>query len=113
MIREHPRLQRTAIILGSAVYMSDLDRLKGYDSGAVDYVPVPIIPEVLRAKVSIFADLYRKTERLRGLNGELERRVAQRTADLQASTARLRESEERFQLAIGGSPICVYSTDLE
>ena len=65
MIREHPRLQQTAIILVSGVYLSDLDRLKGYHSGAVDYVPVPIIPEVLRAKVRVFADLYRKTEQLR------------------------------------------------
>src|SRR6187549_2047275 len=79
MIREHPRLAKTAIILVSGVYMSDLDRLKGYHSGAVDYVPVPIIPEVLRAKVVVFAELYRKSEALRKLNDELERRVAERT----------------------------------
>ena len=60
LIREHPRFKKTAIILVSAIYLSDFDRLRGYDSGEVDYVPVPIIPEVLRAKVIVFAELYRK-----------------------------------------------------
>jgi signal transduction histidine kinase len=95
LIREHPRYAKTAIILVSAVYMSDIDRIKGFLSGAVDYVPVPIVPEVLRAKVSIFADLYRKTEQLRRLNSELEQRVTERTSELESSTARLLESEER------------------
>ena len=46
MIRDHPRFQSTAIIFVSAVAMTDLDLLKGYDSGGVDYVPVPIVPEI-------------------------------------------------------------------
>src|SRR5919206_4021805 len=54
MIREHPRFQRTAIIFISAVHLSDVDRIRGYEIGAVDYVPVPVVPEVLRAKVRIF-----------------------------------------------------------
>src|SRR6202034_3916237 len=61
MIREHPRFEKTAIIFVSAILMSDVDRLRGYEMGAVDYVPVPVIPEVLRAKVKIFAELHRKT----------------------------------------------------
>ena len=44
--------------------MTDLDRLRGYECGAVDYVPVPVVPEILRAKVSVFAELYRKTREL-------------------------------------------------
>src|ERR1700693_4771010 len=51
MIREHPRFQRTAIIFISAVQFTDIDRLRGYQMGAVDYVPVPVVPEVLRAKI--------------------------------------------------------------
>src|SRR6185295_7254398 len=86
MIRNHPRCKRTAIILVSAIYMSDFDRLRGYGCGAVDYVPVPIVPEVLRAKVSVFADLYRKTEQLSRVNSDLERRVQERTSELQALT---------------------------
>src|SRR4029078_4080136 len=68
MIRAHPRCQRTAIIFVSGIHMSDLDRLKGYEVGAVDYVPVPVVPEILRARVSVFADLYRKTRQLERLN---------------------------------------------
>jgi PAS domain S-box-containing protein len=66
----------------------------------VDYVPVPVIPEVLRAKVKVFAELYRKTRELERLNAELEARVRARTAELEASTARLLESEQRRSLAI-------------
>ena len=71
MIRQHPRFQTTAIIFISAVHLTDLDRLKGYERGAVDYVAVPVIPELLRAKVSIFAELHRKTNQLKVLNREL------------------------------------------
>jgi signal transduction histidine kinase len=100
IIREHPRYQKTAIIFVSGVHLTELDRLKGYEAGAVDYVPVPVVPEILRAKVSVFAELYRKTRQLEQLNHELEQRVAERTAELEASTARLQESEERLRLAL-------------
>jgi two-component sensor histidine kinase/two-component SAPR family response regulator len=100
MVREHPRFQQTAIIFISAIHLTDVDRLRGYEMGAVDYVPVPIIPEVLRAKVKVFAELYRKTRLLEQLNADLERRVAERTAELEASNARLRESERRRSLAL-------------
>jgi signal transduction histidine kinase len=90
MIRDHPRFRRTAIIFVSAVRLTDLDRLKGYELGAVDYIPVPVIPEILRAKVSVFAELYRKTRELEELNRDLERRVEERTAELEAATARER-----------------------
>jgi len=71
MIRQHPRFQTTAIIFISAVHLTDIDRLKGYERGAVDYLAVPVIPELLRAKVSIFAELHRKTNQLKVLNREL------------------------------------------
>jgi signal transduction histidine kinase len=71
IIRQHPRFQRTAILFISAVHMSDLDRLKGYQRGAVDYISVPVIPELLKAKVSVFAELHRKTQQLEALNREL------------------------------------------
>jgi signal transduction histidine kinase len=73
MIRQHPRFQRTAIIFISAVHLTDLDRLKGYQRGAVDYISVPVVPELLRAKVSVFAELHRKTQQLELLNNELRR----------------------------------------
>jgi signal transduction histidine kinase len=96
LIREHPRYRRTAIIFISAILMSDIDRLRGYELGAVDYLPVPVVPELLRAKVRVFADLYRKTRQLELLNSSLERRVQERTAELAGANAELeRRVEER------------------
>jgi signal transduction histidine kinase len=101
MVREHPRFQHIALIFVSAVYLSDIDRLKGYEAGGVDYVPVPVVPQVLRAKVRVFADLHRKTRELARLNAELESRVAERTAALEDSRAALQqlngELEERIE----------------
>jgi PAS domain S-box-containing protein len=82
MIRQHPRFQRTAIIFVSAVHLTDLDQLKGYEHGAVDYISVPVVPELLRAKVRVFAELHRKTRQLETLNRELEQRVLERTEEL-------------------------------
>jgi len=73
MIRQHPRFQKLAIIFISAVHLTDLDRLKGYQRGAVDYISVPVIPELLRAKVSVFAELHRRAQQLEALNRELRR----------------------------------------
>ena len=98
MIRDHPRFRNTAIIFVSAVHLTDLDRLRGYELGAVDYVPVPVVPEVLRAKVRVFAELYRKTRELELLNRDLEHGVAERTAELAKANADLeRRVEERTQ----------------
>lgn len=108
IIRQHPRYQRTAIIFVSAVHLTDLDRLRGYQHGAVDYVSVPVVPEILRAKVSVFADLYRKTRQLERLNRELEQRVTERAAELEASTARLRESEARLDAILQNTNVAIY-----
>ena len=86
LIRDHPRFRQTAIIFVSGVHLSDLDRLKGYECGAVDYLPVPIVPEILRAKVNVFVELHRKTQALERLNLELEQRVRQRTAAIEEAS---------------------------
>ncbi len=83
MIHQHPRCKETAVIFISAVHLTDLDQLKGYERGAVDYISVPVIPELLRAKVSVFAELRRKSRQLEVLNRELEQRVAERTGELE------------------------------
>jgi PAS domain S-box-containing protein len=90
MIRQHPRFQKTAIIFISGVHLSDEDKINGYRRGAVDYISVPVVPEVLRAKVGVFVELHRKTRLLEALNTELERRVEQRTQELQESEAQFR-----------------------
>ena len=112
MIREHPRCQRTAIIFISAIHLADVDRIRGYQMGAVDYVPVPIIPDLLRAKVKIFVELYRKTRQLEQLNSELERRVAERTAELQSYADRLLQSEHRRNLALAAGQMGSWDWDL-
>jgi PAS domain S-box-containing protein len=111
MIREHPRFQKTAIIFISAIQLTDVDRLRAFELGAVDYVPVPVTPEVLRAKVRIFSELYRKTRQLEQLNRELERRVADRTAELEASSARLVQSEQRRSLALAAGQMGSWEWD--
>jgi signal transduction histidine kinase len=73
LIRQHPRHEHTAILFVSAVHLTHVDQLKGYEHGAVDYITAPIIPELLRAKVRVFADLHRKTVALQREIAERER----------------------------------------
>lgn len=112
MIREHPRFQKTAIIFISAIVLGDIDRLRGYEMGAVDYVPVPVIPEVLRAKVKVFIELYRKTRELERLNSALEERVAERTSALAESTLRLQQSEQLRGLALAAGQMGTWEWDV-
>ena len=106
MVRDHPRFGGTPIIFVSAIAQSDVDRLRGYTSGAVDYVTTPIAPEMLRAKVKVFVDLYRKQRELETLKGELEARVAERTAALAAS-------EQRYRSLVDNANDIVATLDLE
>jgi len=113
MIREHPRFQKTAIIFISAIHMSESDYLRGYEAGAVDYVSVPVVPELLRAKVRVFAELFRKTRDLQQLNDELERRVAERTEALALSAHRLQQSEQGRGLALVAGNMGSWDFDLK
>jgi signal transduction histidine kinase len=72
MIHQHPRFEKTPIIFVTAINVSDMDRMRGYKLGAVDYVTVPIIPEILRSKVVVLAELYRKRRDLQLANQRLE-----------------------------------------
>lgn len=113
MIREHPRFQKTAIIFVSAVHMSESDYLRGYEAGAVDYLSVPVVPELLRAKVKVFAELFRKTRQLHSLNQELESRVAERTQALEQVAAGLRQSERGRTLALAAGNMGSWDYDLK
>ncbi len=112
MVREHPRFQQTAIIFVSAVLLTEVDALRGYEMGAVDYVPVPVVPEVLRAKIKVFSELYRKTKELETLNRRLEQRVAERTSELEAANARLIQSEQLRSLALAAGQMGSWDWDL-
>jgi PAS domain S-box-containing protein len=97
LIHQHPRFQSLAILFISAIHLTDLDRLKGYQRGAMDYISVPIVPELLRAKVSLFVDLHRKTRELELLNEELEQRVLARTRELEDSAQQIRRLNDQLQ----------------
>ncbi len=96
LIHGHPRHENTPIIFVTAVNLSDMDRLQGYKLGAVDYVMVPVIPEILRSKVEVLVELYRKRRELQLLNASL----AARNQELQREKARELEAlNESLRLA--------------
>ena len=111
MIREHPRFQKTAIIFISAIHLTDDDLVRGYEMGAVDYVPVPVVPAVLRAKVRVFVELHRKTKQLEALNEELETRIHDRMAELESAMERLRESDQLRSLALAAGQMGSWNWD--
>src|ERR1700716_2041913 len=71
LIHEHPRFEKTPIIFVTGVHVSELDRLTGYKLGAVDYVSIPVVPEILRSKVSVLVELYCQRQELQHLNESL------------------------------------------
>jgi signal transduction histidine kinase len=86
LIHEHPRFEKTPIIFVTGVHVTELDRLKGYKVGAVDYVSIPVVPEILRSKVAVLVELYCKRRELRELNRTLT-----------AANARLGAANEMLQ----------------
>jgi signal transduction histidine kinase len=87
LIHQHPRFENTPIIFVTGVHIDDLDRLQGYRLGAIDYVQVPVIPDILRSKVAVLVELYRKRRSLVGENESLVR------ANLLLQTERAQEFE--------------------
>jgi signal transduction histidine kinase len=85
LIHQHPRFEKTPIIFVTAVNVTDMDRLRGYKLGAVDYVMVPIIPEILRGKVLVLAELFRKRRELQLANRALQVEKARELESLNAS----------------------------
>ena len=85
LIHQHPRFEKTPIIFVTAVNVTDMDRLRGYKLGAVDYVMVPVIPEIMRSKVVVLAELYRKRRELQQANAALEAEKARELDHLNAS----------------------------
>ncbi len=134
IIKARKKYANVPIIFLTAHYNEDQHIIEGYTTGAVDYLNKPVNSAVLRSKVAVFADLYRNRrnlqevnralldevgsrrraeEQLFELNATLEHRVAERTASLQQSEARLRDSERRLQELIAAIPAAIYTTDAE
>lgn len=82
LIRSRPRSELTPIIFVTALDQAETDMGRGYDLGAVDFVFAPVVPAILRAKVSVFAELYRAQQELRRYRSQLEVLVEERTAAL-------------------------------
>jgi signal transduction histidine kinase len=98
MIHEHPRFERTPIIFVTGVHDTELDRLKGYKLGAVDYVSIPVVPEILRSKVSVLVELYCQRLELEQLNrslAEANKQLEQANTTLQAEKTRELEALNR------------------
>src|SRR5215470_5888218 len=132
MIKARKKNANVPIIFLTAYYNEDQHIIEGYDTGAVDYLNKPVNPAILRSKVTIFAELHRRQrnledvnrallaevssrrraeEQLRDLNDTLEQRVAERTASLQLSEAKLRDSERQLHDLIAAVPAAIYTTD--
>jgi len=90
IIKGTKRFRQIPILFLTAHMLEDADVLSGYVVGAVDYLTKPFNPQILRHKVAVFAELFRKTRALAELNEKLEQRVAERTEELQKSETALR-----------------------
>jgi signal transduction histidine kinase len=108
LIHEHPRFEQTPIIFVTGVHVSELDRLKGYKLGAVDYVSIPVVPEILRSKVAVLVELYRKRREL----SELNRRLAQANEELSRANATL-QAEKARELQVLNATLQQTNADLQ
>jgi signal transduction histidine kinase len=90
-VRADPVFGRTPIIFVTGVHITDLDRLRGYEIGAADYVYVPVIPEILRGKVQVLVQLHQQKRELARLN----ERLAVANLELERAHARLQAENTR------------------
>ena len=95
LIKGTKRFRDIPILFMTAYMVDDQDVLTGYGAGAVDYLTKPVKPQILRHKLAVFAELFRKTRALAELNQTLEARVNERTAELARSEAALRAGSEQ------------------
>ncbi len=139
VIKKRKRTVHIPIIFLTAYYQEEKDVLQGYGRGAVDYLTKPIRPQILRSKIAVFVDLYRKTraiaatnshlelevkqrqraeEALRVVNSELENRVKARTSELLKANEELRrresairDSQAQLQLVTDYAPVLLIQCD--
>src|SRR5580658_2858693 len=126
-IKTRKRNQHIPIIFLTAFFLDEKDIITGYGAGAVDYLTKPINPEILKSKVSAFADLFRTARALVAANAALETEVTQRKnaeealrqannsleAAVRERTSELRLSQERYEQVVRNLPVAVYTTDAD
>lgn len=114
LIRAREQSRDTPIIFLTAINKEDAHLLRGYDTGAVDYVFKPVEPIIVRSKVSVFVSLYEKTAEVRRTSAQQKRLLEEKLEAQQQSLAALealRESEQRQELILSSLPIAVYVED--
>ncbi len=133
LIKQRKRTQHVPILFLTAHSVDENDVLRGYGVGAVDYLSKPINAAILRSKVGVFVDVFRKTRALADLNdalqrevaerqnaqqaleranAELERRVQERTSALTRAHQGVRENEERLRMALEVAYIAAWEWNL-
>ncbi len=133
LIKQRKRSQHVPILFLTAHSVNEDDVLRGYGVGAVDYLSKPVNAEILRSKIGVFIDLFRKTEALARLNetlqreiaerekaqdalqlanADLERRVQERTSALNRAHQGVRENEERLRMALEVAQIAAWEWHL-
>jgi signal transduction histidine kinase len=94
LIHDHPRFESTPIIFVTGVHVTEFDRLKGYKAGAIDYVYIPVVPEILRSKVAVLIELDRQRRALQSVNKQLaESNRALEEANFTLQSEKTRELE--------------------
>jgi hypothetical protein len=83
LIRQRPRFEKTPIIFITGYNTTDIDRLKGYELGAVDYLFLPVVPQVLKGKVSVFVELARQTQIIKMQTADLTAHIRRQTEQLE------------------------------
>ena len=133
LIKQRRRSSHVPILFLTAHSSNDDDVLRGYGAGAVDYLSKPVNAHILRSKIGVFIDLFRKTRALAQLNetlqsevelreraqaalqaanNDLERRVQERTAALNRAHQGVRENGQRLQMALEIARMAAWEWDL-
>ena len=93
LIKQRKKTQHVPILFLTAYYQEDEHVVLGYDAGAVDYITKPVNPAVLRSKIGVFIDLFRKTTALAEMNRAMEVEIVER-----------QKAEERFRMVVETAP---------
>ena len=108
LIRQRPRSETTPIIFISAVNDTENHVSRGYSLGAVDYILTPVVPEILRAKIAVFVDLFRKTEQVKRQAEERAQFIREQAARAEAEAA-----QQRLAFLADASNVLAGSLDYE
>jgi PAS domain S-box-containing protein len=110
LIRGHPRLERTPIIFVTGHEVSALEQLKGYEVGAIDYISVPIVPEILRSKVAVLCELHQRHRELE----ELNRALRDARSELASKHAHeMADTKQLYEAILTNTPdlACIFGSD--